>query len=441
VHVLIDLAYLLIAITVAPFWYLRRRLARKVVAPLRERLGGFPRSGRDERILWIHGVSVGEIRAARGLVETCEREQPERRIVLSVTTQAGFDIARREYPGRTVFYSPLDFSWVVRQAFDQVRPEALVLMELELWPNLLREAAARAVPVIVANAKMSKRSARGYRRLLKVLPRFLDPVAVFCLQHESFLPRFAALGVPEERTPVTGVMKVDNLPAGGDADLRRRRRAELGLQTGDFLFVAASTHAGEETAVFDAYRVLRREFGRLRLALAPRHVTRAAQIEAEAAACGLRTVRKSSGQSAPDADTVLVIDTMGELDAFFAAADVVFVGGSLVPVGGHNILEPAAWGVPVIFGPHTWTVSFFAEEVIEQHAGRRVDGAAGLADAVGSFVRDACAKEDAGRRARGVIDRNRGATRRTVDAIDDVLAARGAQGSPTAIGTRDGRGA
>ena len=173
---LADVLYLVLAIVVAPCFYLKRKLKQKPLAPLRPRLGGFPQTVAATSVLWLHGVSVGEIKAARGLVEILERENPGLAVWLSVTTKAGMEVAKKDYPGRTVFYAPLDFSWVVAKCFESVRPLALILMETELWPNLLAEALCRRIPVIVANAKMSERSARGYRRLRFFAPRFLDGV-------------------------------------------------------------------------------------------------------------------------------------------------------------------------------------------------------------------------------------------------------------------------
>lgn len=418
----VDAIYLLAVVFILPIWRLKRALAKKRIAPTRARLSGFPVSKSGSPPIWIHGVSVGEIRAARGLIEMLEADRPGQEICLSVTTQAGYDVAKKEYGTRIVFFSPLDFSWVVRRAFDAVRPSALILMELELWPNLLAEAHRRSVPVIVANAKMSEKSARGYRRIRRLFPSFLEAVRLFCIQHASFLPRFRSIGLPDDRLVVTGVVKVDNLPKAVDQASRQKLREELGIAPTATVFLAGSTHPGEEEFCLAAFDAAHREAPNLQLLIAPRHTERTGAIVEKLAARGRKTVRRTEKRPWVDPESVFFLDTMGELERFFAVADIVFLGGSLVPVGGHNILEPAAQGRSVIFGPHVWTVGFFAEEMVETNAGFRVDGTDELARLVVKLAQDHDLRETSGARAVAMVDRHRGATRRTVVAIEKVIA-------------------
>ncbi|MCB9831669.1 MAG: 3-deoxy-D-manno-octulosonic acid transferase [Planctomycetes bacterium] len=400
-----------------PLYRLRRRFGRRPVAPAAARSRDFPRRA-DRPVIWLHAVSVGEILAARALLEELARAWPDHEILISTTTRAGMAMAEREYPGLRRFYCPYDLAGPVRRALAALRPDLLVLVELELWPRLLDECRRRGLPVVLVNGKLSESSARGYRRLLRLLPRLLEPVRLLAVQNEDQARRFAALGDLGARIRVTGNIKVDNLPPTPSPEDGRKLRLSLGF--GDApLFLAGSTHEGEDEAVLDATLAIRSEMPNCRLVLAPRHLERLPAIEAAVRDRGLVSVRKSAPCRGDE--TVLLVDTMGELAGLFAAADLVFLGGSLVPRGGHNLLEPAAAGRMQIVGPWLWTVAETAAELEAAGALAVVPDAGSLGPrARGLLCRGPEERKRAAEAARAVVERHRGATARTVKVMKEL---------------------
>jgi 3-deoxy-D-manno-octulosonic-acid transferase len=342
---LLLLAYL-------PVFVLRRRQGIGSPDDLAQRRGwlgpGLPAAPR----CWIHAVSVGEAAAAVPLVEAIGRRWPELSVVLSTVTATGARIARREL-GRvaTHRYFPLDLPRPVRRALDAVDPRFFIGLETELWPNFLRALAARGVPAMIANGRISDRSFRRYRLARPFMARVLGSVSVFAMQSSEDARRIIALGAPAARVVVTGNLKADLRPerAGEDGDWADW----LGRGRGHSLWIAGSTHRGEEELVLDAFARLRPRFEGLRLLLAPRHPERADEVERLVRGQGLGMSRRSALVPGADGGAVILLDTVGELAGLYRWADVVFVGGSLVPGGGHNMLEPAQRTKPVLFGPHT----------------------------------------------------------------------------------------
>ena len=413
----IDVTYLLVTVLLAPFLIIRRLIQRKPIRHFLRRFGRTPDDLDARPVVWLHGVSVGEVLAAREFVAELERRRPDLQVVVSTTTHTGHDVAVRHYGANRVFFSPLDFSFAVRRVLRRLRPVALVLVETELWPNLLGCAAKRGVPAVVVNGKLSRRSARGYRRLLRLMPRFLDPIQLFCMQNDDYAERLREIVVETSRVVVAGNLKADNLPLALDPDEARTLRTGLGLADRP-VWLAGSTHEGEEALVLDAFRRLRTKVADLTLVLVPRHPERLEAVVALVKSADFACVAKTAVDRRTDiVEDILVVDTMGELARLFSVADVVFLGGSLVPVGGHNILEPAAGGRPVVSGPHVWTVRDLMSELEQVDAVRVVHDAEGLADGVGAWLSDVNLRRAAGERARAVVDRHRGATRRTVDAV------------------------
>jgi 3-deoxy-D-manno-octulosonic-acid transferase len=301
---------------------------------------------------WIHAVSVGEASAAAPLVEAIVHRWPRLSIVMTTVTPTGARIVA-DRVGRlaTHRYFPVDLPGPVGRALDSVRPRFYIGIETELWPNFLRALAARGVPAMIANGRISDRSFRRYRRIRWLVKGMLSRIRVFAMQSQEDARRIIELGAPPERVVVTGNLKAD---LAVEHDTRDPIwRAALDAGSGFRLFVAGSTHRGEEAAVLDAYHGLRRRFPMLRLLLAPRHPERAPEVEDLVREHGFHTVRRSALAQRHDRESVIVLDTVGELADLYGLADVVFVGGSLVALGGHNVLEPALRRKPVLFGPHT----------------------------------------------------------------------------------------
>jgi len=332
--------------------FLARRRRAGYGRDLAQRLGRLGDGLPPEPRCWIHAVSVGESAAAVPLVEGIRGRWPELGIVVSTITPTGARIVAERLAGTAAHrYFPIDLPGPVRRALDAARPRFFIAIETELWPNFLRALARRRIPAMIANGRISDRSFRRYRWVRGLMRRVLANVSVFAMQTEEDARRIIALGAPASRVVVTGNLKSDLLPEPADADPAVWRE-RLRLGAGTRLWIAGSTHRGEETLVLDAFRRARTRCPDLALLLAPRHPERAGEVEELIRERGLVAVRRSGLATGGAPGAVVILDTVGELAALYALAEVVFVGGSLVPIGGHNVLEPAMRGKPVLVGPH-----------------------------------------------------------------------------------------
>ncbi len=384
-----------------------------------ERLGRFQPPAETGGV-WVHAVSVGEAQAAQPLIKRLLGEP--RALPVTVTTTTPTGSARvRELFGDQVFHVhfPFDLPWAVDGFLDRVRPRLLIMVETEIWPNLLAHCAARGIPTLLANGRLSERSARGYARLGGFARETFRAIGAVAAQSEADARRFVRLGAPAAGVRVTGSMKFDIAIRGSVKEQAEVMRREWG--TGRPVWVAASTHEGEEEAVLAAHRHVRAALPDALLVLVPRHperFERAAQLVRRA---GLAMVRRT--ERAPvKADTAVFLgDTMGELPVFFGAADVTFVGGSLADIGGHNILEPAAFGVPVVFGPHMHNFAVISAMLLEAEAAEQVRDAAALGAVVARLLGDASERARLGENGRRVVEANRGALERTWQMVDELL--------------------
>jgi len=391
---------------------------------MRERMGRVPRRRDTSRpLVWIHGVSVGEVKAASNFVAELRRLRPDVDLVISTTTPNGRLVARQEYPDIPVVTYPLDLGYFPSRALSRLQPCCVLLMELEIWPNFLQAARKRDIPVAVINGRISERTFKGYRIARALLPQ-LDLISRYCVQDQVYRRRLLDLGVDQDRIFVTGNMKYDSVDMGQHADESGQLRAWLSA-TGQPVLVAGSTHDDEEDAVLDAANVLEDRAGDLRLVLVPRHPERAAGVCDLVSQRGRRAVRWSEvGSAMPTlgAADVVVVDTIGQLQRFYSACDIAFVGGSLIPHGGQNMLEPAAQGRAVIFGPHTDNFRRDVELLRQADAAVRVSDRVGFVKALDGLLQDPELRSAYGERARRVIEQNQGATARTLDLVDDLIA-------------------
>ena len=380
------------------------------VPAYRERLGerfglAPPRPGPPA--VWVHAVSVGEVQAALPLVERLRRELPGVPVAMTTVTPTGAERVRERLgTGVHHCYLPYDLPGAVGRFLERVRPAVGVIMETELWPNLYAACEARGVPVVVANARLSPRSWRGYRRLGRLARETLRRVAVVAAQSEADAERFRALGAHPERVHVTGSLKFDLATPASLLESGEALRREWGPDRP--VWVAGSTHEGEEEAALAAHRRLLARWPEALLVLVPRRPERFERVAGLVRRAGFRLARRSAGGWDGRAQ-VLLGDTMGELPLFYAAADAAFVGGSLVPHGGHNPLEAAALGRPVAYGPHTFNFDEIARLLVEEGAARRVGDAGELAATLAGWLADAAARTAAGERGRLAVARNRGA--------------------------------
>ena len=398
-----------------------RRVVRGVPIHLRERLG-LARHERPERPCgWIHAVSVGEAIAAAPLLEGLRRTWPALPLVVSTVTETGARVVRERFQGLARHrYFPLDFPGAARRVVASIEPAFFVCMETELWPNLLRTLAARGVPAMIANGRLSDRSFARYRLVRGAMRSLLANVTVFAMQSDEDARRVIALGAPAERVVVTGNLKHEPLPdPAGAAELWHRL---LGLSAGQPVWIAGSTHRGEDEAVLDAHRRTLAEHPGLVLVLAPRHPERVGEVMALTAKAGFTPVRRSelTGRRR-DATPVIVLDTVGELAQLYTIADVVFVGGSLLPFGGHNMLEPALRGKPVLFGPYTTNFREAAVILANGGGGLVVRDAAELTTALGQLLADPDLRARRGGAAREAAASRHGAARATLDLVARYL--------------------
>jgi 3-deoxy-D-manno-octulosonic-acid transferase len=330
---------------------LYRRVARGIPIRLGQRLGYLPpRPGRP--CGWIHAVSVGESITAAPLVEGLRRLEPSLPLVMSTVTETGARIVAERFAGAVDHrFFPLDFPGAVRRAIDAINPRFVVCMETELWPNVLRVLARRGVPVMIANGRVSDRSYPRYRAVRRFLRPVLADVSVFAMQSDEDAQRIIALGAPRARVFVTGNLKHEATP--DEAETAERWCWTLGLDVGAPVWIAGSTHRGEEELLLDAHRRLLERVPAARLVLAPRHPERVPEVAELSRRRDFEVVRRSELPRAHRAGALIIVDTVGELASMYSVGAAAFVGGSLVPAGGHNVLEPALRGKPVLFGPHT----------------------------------------------------------------------------------------
>jgi 3-deoxy-D-manno-octulosonic-acid transferase len=387
-------------------------------APLR--IGGQP-------CLWFHAVSVGEVLLLRPLVREMARRRPNWEVVISTSTSTGLAVARRTYPDLVTFYAPLDFSWSTRRAVAQVRPTVLALVELEVWPNLIRAAKRAGARVAIINARLSARSFRGYRSLRGPLRSTLGAIDMVCAQSTEYARRFVELGIPAGRVGVTGSVKYDGLERDRDNNKTRELRQWLGLSATDLVFVAGSTMEGEEAAVLTAYRAAVQQHASLRLILVPRHAERFESVALWLEEQGEHVVRRSRlnapvRRGAGPARSIILIDTIGELSAVWGLADVAFVGGSLrAGRGGQNMMEPAAYGASVMFGPHVANFRDTVDQLLERNAARQVADAAELTRGLVADLEDPEAAAARGDAARRFVLAQHGAAGRTLAALDRLV--------------------
>ena len=420
--ILYDLIFLLVSVFYLPIYFFRGKFHSGFLA----RLGFLPDNLDLDRPIWVHAVSVGEAIVVRGLIEELRKMYPGKRFVISTVTVTGNKIARGIAREKDfVTYLPLDLSFIVRSVIDRINPEVFIIAETEIWPNLISYLARKHIPVITVNGRISDSSFRGYLSVKFLIKPILRRINIFCVQAERDRQRAIRLGVDPDRIHVTGNMKFDAKDyAAMKKDYLEYRRG-LGVESAEKILVAGSSHPGEEEVVLDAYQALRRDFPNLRLLIAPRHPERAQEIGKIIERYGFepeRISQLSANIGKPlSKQAVFILDTIGELVSYYAISDIVFVGGSLVNTGGHNILEPAAMGKPILFGPFMFNFRDIAELFLKNKAAIKVNGLKELKDNIADLLSHPDKALQLGLAAGGLIIKNQGATVRNARLITSCL--------------------
>src|SRR5438067_937806 len=407
--------------------------AGKYVTGLRERLGRVQiQNDRDQPLIWLHCVSVGETEAAKPLVKALGERFPLHRLAVSTTTVTGQQVAQRAFKdAATIFYFPLDLNWIVRRVLRTLRPSAVLIMETELWPNLLRECHRQTIPVALLNGRISQNSFRRYLWIRSFMRRVLGNISVAIMQSQADAERIRELGMPPDRLLTHGNIKFDGAePSDADTSLAESFRDRFAFSPDQKIIVAASTHDPEEMIVIEALRRLidSEKANSVRLIIAPRHPERFEEIAKQLDASGLKCSRRSAPES--DADrfaNIILLDSIGELRAVYALADVAFVGGSIAQRGGHNVLEPASRGVCVVTGAHTQNFAAVTKALRDANAIVQlpevpiVEASTKLAAVLLELLSDEERRSEISKRARLVCNQNRGATERAIETITRIL--------------------
>ncbi|GAA5525159.1 3-deoxy-D-manno-octulosonic acid transferase [Microbulbifer aestuariivivens] len=391
----------------------------------RERLGQVPPRASRRPLVWVHSVSVGETLAAVPVIETLAARHQDWQWLVTTTTPTGSERVHaalaESLGGRLLhYYLPYDLPECLTPFLDRLRPRLLIIIETELWPNLLRLCEKRDIPVLLANARLSEKSARGYGRFAGLTRTMLGRLARVVAQYPDDAERFLKLGLPAERLRTSGNIKFDlTIDRGLSSEAQAIGHQWRGA-SGRPVWLAASTHEGEDELVLEAFTLLRERFADLLLVLVPRHPQRFDSVARLCRERGLACRRRSAGGNVGTAEQVLLGDTMGELLRFYGACDVALVGGSLVPVGGHNMIEPAAWGVPVVCGPHLHNFAKVAELLRGAGALRVAETPREIAASVAVWLEDAQRRDRDGAAGRRVAEANSGALGRLVDEIESL---------------------
>jgi 3-deoxy-D-manno-octulosonic-acid transferase len=387
-----------------------------------ERFGFVPRVDAKRHVIWVHSVSVGETLAAVPMIKQLQSRYPESLLVVTTMTPTGSARVRSVF-GESVYhvYAPYDLPGALRRFLRYVHPDLLVIMETELWPNLIHHCRCLGIPVVVANARLSERSAKGYQKFSRLTRPMLQKLNCVAAQHEDDGERFLALGLSEKQLSVTGNIKFDVNLSDTLRNLADGLKAQWSGVEKRPIFLAASTHRGEDSIILDGYEQIRAHYPDLLLVLVPRHPERFNEVAQLCLDQNLTIVRRSDGIIPSKSDQVLLGDTMGELMLFFGACDIAFVGGSLIPVGGHNLIEPAIWSVPVLSGPHLFNFSE-ASRLLRDAQGMAVcENSEAIAELVVSLLQDPKVAMRMGTAAKSVADNNRGALERLLGIIEHQL--------------------
>ena len=382
---------------------------------------GFVSPARGKHIIWLHAVSVGETLAAVPLAKALQAKHPDHRLIVTCMTPTGSERIKAAF-GDSVehCYAPYDMPDSVVRFLNRIKPELLIIMETELWPNTIAACHKRKIPVLLANGRLSEKSASAYRKIQPLVKPMLAQLTAVAAQHSDDGERFVDLGLAENRLTVTGNIKFDLSLDQVVREKARQLQSEWRCETERPILLVASTHRGEDEIILKAFAQIKTQIENLLLVLVPRHPERFNQVAELCTSAGFNLARRSFADRVEGAD-ILLGDTMGELMTFFGACDIAFVGGSLVPSGGHNMIEPAAWGVPIITGPHLFNFSEASQLLIEGNAMQVCQSAEQMAEQVVELLQNQPRRAEMGSAAQRIADANRGALDKLLRVIEKTI--------------------
>ncbi|MEK6713678.1 MAG: 3-deoxy-D-manno-octulosonic acid transferase [Nitrospirota bacterium] len=441
-YFLYNILLIILLIFTFPFWIFKVLTKEKHRKGFWEKLGiakenpsplwgegkgeGVTKGFSNEIRIHIHAVSVGEVIAATPFIKELRQRHPEIRLILSTVTPTGNEVAHKRLPEVDhILYSPFDLPWSVKKFIKRVRPDLYVSVETELWPNFLREVKRSGAKSVIINGRISPDAFKGYRRFRPFMKRVLANVDLFCMQSDEDAERIREIGAPSGSVTVTGNMKYDQKFIEMNNDAINSKMRLFGINNGDKVIVAGSTHPGEDEAILSSYFECLKDDETLRLIIVPRHIERTADIERLVKAKGLDVIRRTglgnSEKNSVSHRTVIVVDTIGELSTLYSIATVVIIGGSFIPHGGQNPLEAMYYKKPVIFGKHMFNFKQITEEILESGAGVMVENENYLKEAMKVLLNNSNKQREMGEKGYKIIARNRGAVERNLSIIENFL--------------------
>ena len=428
-NVLIDLVYVLALIAISPVAIYRMLRHNRYRAGWRNRFGHITRKQPGKKCIWIHAVSVGEVNATTTLIKELEKKFPDYEIVVSTTTDTGFARANTLFAKQlSVFYFPMDFTPTMRRAFANIRPSLILLMELEVWPNLVSIAHQQKIPVVVVNGRISDNSFPKYKLFRPVVKRIFKKTALILAQTKEYAERFIRLGADENNVIVSGSLKYDTAQIADKVEGSDQLAAKLNIKQNDRLFVAGQTGPDEEEIILEVYKkiIAQAQFRDVRLAIVPRKPERFDEVAQLIEMAPLPLIRYSKIKNEPNnpkihSDTVILGDTMGDLRKFYSLASTIFVGRSLVPMGGSDMAEAAALGKCTIFGPHTFNFNQTVDELLQNNGAIQVKNEQELFEAIQKCLEDSRFAQQIAQNGQNVIRKNQGATQKTLEQIKLLL--------------------
>jgi 3-deoxy-D-manno-octulosonic-acid transferase len=427
--IIIDFIYFVYIVIVTPYYLFKFLTSKYHRQGLVERFGFIRLSSddRSKRFIWLHAASVGEIKAAEVLIEKLRELYPNYELIISNLTPAAQKLVKEKYADIKSFFFPLDLSLIVRKVLKQINPALIILIEQELWLNLIRIGNSKKIPIVLLNGRITKHSARKYRLIKPIIRRIWNKISYFCVQNKEYFERFKTLGIKADKIIITGNMKYDSFNKLYSQKDEIIYKEIFGFNQNDLVVIGGSTHNPEEELLLEAYSGLKKNINNLRLIIAPRHPFRFDEVEKLIKTKGFECLRRSTilkvnNRMSCNADSaIILLDTVGELSRVYSISDVVVVGGSFVPRGGQSILEPASLGKPVIFGPDMSNFQEIADLLIKENAAISVIDQAGLYQQLNSLFKDSGILKKMGERARSIINRYQGATERNIKFINNLL--------------------